>query len=134
MSHINNTKQITINNFCRDWVRALLLLEEWTQSQLAQYNKFIESKFKNQVLVRITTTRHGYKRIEQQGNGLKYKIMSQGIPSEELSVLILSSVLGCKGFPKSCKLLSFPPLSRRIFLIIYPFSVDLGLPFVGHAG
>ena len=32
---------------CKDWVRALLLLDEWTQAQLAQYNKFIENGFTN---------------------------------------------------------------------------------------
>ena len=48
----------------RDWVWALLLLDEWIQAQLAQYNEFIESVFKNRALVRVTTTRHCYEWIE----------------------------------------------------------------------
>ena len=37
---------MNINKY-RDWVWALLLLDEWTQAQLAQYNKFIKNEFKN---------------------------------------------------------------------------------------
>ena len=51
---------------------ALLLLDERSQAQLAQYNKILENGFKNQVLVRMTTTRHDYEWIEQQEYGLKY--------------------------------------------------------------
>ena len=55
--------------------------------------------------------------------------------SEELVVLIISSVLGYKGFSRSCKL---PPsslsLSWKVFYIIYPHLDDLGPPFVDHAG
>ena len=43
---------------------ALLLLDEWIQAQLAQYNEFIENEFKNRALVRVTTIRHGYGWIE----------------------------------------------------------------------
>ena len=32
---------------CRDWIQATPLLDEWTQAQLAQYNKFIDNGFKN---------------------------------------------------------------------------------------
>ena len=32
---------------CRDWVRKLLQLDEWSEAQLAQYNKFVENGFKN---------------------------------------------------------------------------------------
>ena len=39
----SNKKYYMIYN-CRDWVRALLLLDEWSQ---AQYNKFVENEFKN---------------------------------------------------------------------------------------
>ena len=39
----SNKKYYKIYN-CRDWVRALLLLDEWSQ---AQYNKFVENEFKN---------------------------------------------------------------------------------------
>ena len=38
---------IYIYIYCTDWVWALLLLDVWTQAQLAQYNKFIENEFKN---------------------------------------------------------------------------------------
>ena len=48
---------------CRDWVQALLLLDEWIPAQLIQYNKFIENEFENKALVVITTTRHGYEWI-----------------------------------------------------------------------
>ena len=47
--------------------------------------------------MRITTTRHDYEWIEQQGHGLKYEILSSDISSEGLSVLLLSLVLGYKG-------------------------------------
>ena len=44
-------KELTkYKNDCRGWVWALLLLDEWTQAQLAQlaqYNEFIENEFKN---------------------------------------------------------------------------------------
>ena len=59
--------------------------------------------------------------------------------SEELVVLIISLVLGYKGFKDhtncSC-VLSFSalPFSWRISHIIYPLPVDLGLPSVDHAG
>ena len=33
--------------YCRDWIWALLLLREWTQAQLAQYNESVENRFKN---------------------------------------------------------------------------------------
>ena len=89
--------------------------------------------------MRITTTRHGYEWIEQQGHGLKYEILSSGISSEELSVLILSSVLGYKGFQDHANcycILSFYFLIPFIggFLTLYtPLPVDLGPPFVNHA-
>ena len=35
-----------ITNY-RDWVWAFLLLREWTQAQLAQYDEFVENGFKN---------------------------------------------------------------------------------------
>ena len=47
----------------RDWVPALLLLNEWIPAQLIQYNKFIENEFENMALVVITSTRHGYEWI-----------------------------------------------------------------------
>ena len=67
-------------------------------------------------LVRITTIRHGYERIEQQGHGLKYESLSSGISSEGLSVLLLSSVLGYKSLqdPTNCS-----PSSPRGFLTLY---------------
>ena len=134
---------IPIKCHCRDWVQVLLLLDEQTQAQLVQYNKFIENRFKNQVLVRVTTTRHDYEWIEQQGHGLKYESLSSGISSEGLSVLLLSSVLGRKGFQGHANcyrvLLSFfsgfpVPHSWRISHIIYPFTIDLGPPSIDHAG
>ena len=36
-----------LDEICRDWVWALLLLREWTQAQPAQYNEFVENEFKN---------------------------------------------------------------------------------------
>ena len=36
-----------LKHYCRDWVRALLLLSEMSQVQLAQYNEFLENGFKN---------------------------------------------------------------------------------------
>ena len=134
---------IPIKCHCRDWVRTLLLLDKQTQAQLTQYNKFIENGFKNQVLVRVTTTRHDYEWIEQQGHGLKYENLSSSISSEGLSVLLLSSVLGRKGFQGHANcyrvLLSFfseflIPHSWRISHIIYPLTIDFGPPSVNHAG
>ena len=56
---------MSLNNYyCRDWVWTLLLLVEWIQAQLAQYNKFIENGFENKALVRVTITRYGYEWIE----------------------------------------------------------------------
>ena len=52
------------NYFCKGWVQALLLLDEWISAQLAQYNEFIDNGFKNRALVRVATTRHGYGWIE----------------------------------------------------------------------
>ena len=44
----NFFKELTkYKNVCRGWVWALLLLDEWTQAQLAQYNEFVENAFKN---------------------------------------------------------------------------------------
>ena len=48
-------EKVTIRKFdtclcdgkCRDWVLALLLEEKRIRAQLAQYNKFVESRFKN---------------------------------------------------------------------------------------
>ena len=42
--HDNN---IDLDRICRDWVRALLLLDEWSQAQLTKYNKFVENEFNN---------------------------------------------------------------------------------------
>ena len=59
--------------------------------------------------------------------------------SEEFVVLIISSVLGYKGFKDktNCsRVLSFSslPFSWRISHIIYPLPIDLGLLSVDHAG
>ena len=60
--------------------------------------------------------------------------------SEELVVLLISLVLGNKGFKDDTNcyrlpsLLFFDPLSLRVSYIIYPFLVDLGPSFVDHAG
>ena len=48
--------------------------------------------------MRITTIRHDYEWIEQQGRELKYESLSSDISSEGLSVLLLSLVLGRKDF------------------------------------
>ena len=47
---------------------------------------------------------------------------------EELVVLLPSSVLRYQDF------FQIPPSSWKASYIIYPLSVDLGPPFVGHAG
>ena len=59
--------------------------------------------------------------------------------SEEFVVLIISSVLGYKGFKDktNCsRVLSFSslPFSWRISHIIYSLPVDLGPPSVDHVG
>ena len=82
---------------CRDWVLALLLGEKRIQAQLAQYNKFVESRFKNQVSVRIATTGHDHERIELQMYKPKLKTPSSGFSSEKLNVLIISLRLGYNG-------------------------------------
>ena len=76
--------------------------------------------------MRITTTRHDYEWIEQQVHGLKYEILSSGVSSEELSILLLPSVLGYRGlhrFPRPCKLLRSPPFS---LLLSFSWSLLLG--------
>ena len=106
---------------CRDWVLALLLGEKRIQAQLAQYNKFVESRFKNQVLVRIATTGHDHERIELRMYKPKLKTPSSGFSSEKLNVLIISLRLGYNG-PRDdtyCYWLPFPPSLHGGFLTLY---------------
>ena len=46
--------------------------------------------------MRVTTTKHGYERIEWQRLRLKYELLSLAL-SEELLVLIISLMLSYKG-------------------------------------
>ena len=46
--------------------------------------------------MRVTTTKHGYKRIEWQRFELKYELLSSAL-FEELVVLIISLMLSYKG-------------------------------------
>ena len=66
-------------------------------------------------------------------SGLNSKDVDQSVKccplilSEELVVLLPSSVLRSQGFSRV-------PLSWRAYYIIYPISIDLGPSFVDHVG
>ena len=113
--------------------RRSLLLSEWAQNQQAQYNEFDkEDGLKNWGLVRVTTTRYNHMEMWWSHTRRKAKVYPRTWSEDWFSFfpVLLCLTTETFGNGKNYDL----PFPVRASCVIYLLSINLGHPFVDHAG
>ena len=110
-----------------------LLLSEWAQTQRVQYNEFDrEDGLKNWALVRVTTIGYDHTEMEWSHTRRKAKVYLWTWSEDWFSFFPVLLCLATETFGdgKNYDL----PSPVRAFCVIYLLHIDLGHPFVDHAG